>query len=91
MGIAEVRDAFVDGGAGELTCRQARLYYDHGTSPNMQVLEFDGHYTGGEAFKIISDPFAGDIDPNVMARQVARGMVEKLLQGRAAVPEEGYG
>jgi hypothetical protein len=107
MGIAEVRDAFTHGGDGQLVCEHARLYYDHSDIPNMQVLEFDGHYTGGEAFKIVSDPFAGDIDPNMMARQVARDMVNALMQGRARArgmvnalmqgraptpaPDEGYG
>lgn len=72
MSIADIRDAFVDAGNGELHCTAARLRYGEG---NAQILEFEGHRSDGTLFAVTTEPFPpGDI-PQAKAREVAASLL----------------
>jgi hypothetical protein len=75
MGIADVRNAFVDAGQDKLRCTAARLRYAPDGN-NSQILEFDGHYDNGTSFSVSSGPF----DPNTKPQEKAREMARQLLK-----------
>lgn len=79
MSIADIRNAFVEAGKGQLHCTQARLRYANDGN-NSQIVEFDGHYADGKPFSIASEPFDGRQAPQIMAREVAGKMLRPLAQ-----------
>lgn len=78
MGVADIRDAFVDAAAGRLTCGDVRHSYLQDGN-NSQVLTVSGQWADGAAFAITSDP----IDPKASLQLAARLLAEKLIAGRA--------
>lgn len=83
MGIADIRNAFVEAGGGQLHCTQARLRYGE---MNTQILEFDGHHDDGTPFKVVSEPFDGWIAPQHKAREVAAKLLRPLSLPTAEHP-----
>lgn len=68
MSSTRLLEAFNQAGGGKVTATAARMRYEHGTQPNMQVLEFDGQ-ADGKAFAVVSQPFVGN--PVDKAREIA--------------------
>lgn len=72
MSIADVRNAFVAAGNGQLTCTAARLRYVEG---NSQIVEFDG-FKNGSPFSVVSNPFGANEKPQTMASTMAADLIK---------------
>jgi len=79
MGIAELRNVFNVAAAPEAICTAARMFYERDeANKEWQRLRFEGTFSDGTAFSIIS----AKVPPKGLLELAARDIAQTLLKER---------